>query len=1093
MDMPVSRNNKTAAPVLKSDTELKFPHALLISASAGSGKTYTLAQRYVQFLLSEKIPDHDLENILAVTFTNNAAKEMKTRILDWLKEIALKPDSQKMDETLRLVDISRADAQKKAAALVERVIDNYSDFHIQTIDSFMTRVMTASVNELDLPLNPEITMSYDDLIELALYSMFSRLGTDKDLKANIDTFLNILPEKGAYPWNPVLRIRDYFAAFLNEEGKTKGEIISDDSGAPGKAREQLWGDILRACGELKKKIKPELMKGSLAAAIENKDINAFISNYSFENWLLNGGRKNRTTGEFPVTPDTKKDLEYLSELVRQLLMADALSYFHPYTSIYSRFKAELERVKRGKTDIIHINDVNKKLSTYINANVAPDIYLKLGERINHYLIDEFQDTNKLQWDNFKPLIEESLSGQGSLFMVGDIKQAIFMFRNADYKIMRDLLTYAEGKKDHCDNLELASVGGRLELVNLPVNYRSGGKILDYVNAVFKHDLKNRKELAGEDVTELTSYEQAPQKERAAAGFVQTISLEAENITDDQVERGELLKIIESARKRYPLNEIAILAAKNKRIKPVVEWLTAAHIPVASLSSLDIRERRVIAELLALLKFLETPADDSAFAAFVTGEIFRKAASVARSELLEFIFQTRASHRSQVTGLKSQGISATYHNILYPHFKDHPKYSKYWARFFDELFRKTGYLPLYELCALIYLKFELFRHFPDESAFLSKFLNIVSKAQSAGITGVRGFLDFARGDDESRGTAFSIILPDYLEAARVMTFHKAKGLGFSVVINLIYEDRDLADVMYFDETPEGIKVYKIIKSAAAQLPELGRVYESKKTDGNVQDLNLLYVIETRAKEELYNLVIRKKRKNPSETVKPTDLFDNYLSEDMLQAAGDRLQVKKVDATFLKPLEPEPVYSANYEVVSAIPTLNAYAGSKEGELVHDILSHIITLPSFPLSHRSQGTSHKSDSSSGAQLPILASILEVIYQECAPRYPVKFNETKIVKTLAAFLALPEVKPWFEPKEGRIIKTETEFADKNGNLSRVDRLIIDKDLITIIDFKTGAEDAEKYAAQLKRYLALAAEIYKLPVKGLIAYVDLGKAVEIH
>jgi len=1076
MDMAVSGNNKNVVLVLKSDTELKFPHALLISASAGSGKTYTLTQRYVQFLLSENIPNHSLENILAVTFTNNAAKEMKTRILEWLKDIALHPDSPKMDETLRLVDISRAEAQKKAVALVERIIDNYSDFHIQTIDSFMTRVMTASVSELNLPLNPEITMSYDDLIELALYSMFSRLGSDEKLKANIDTFLNILPEKGAYPWNPVLRIRDHFAAFLNEEGKTKGEILSDNSGVSGKAREKLWGDILKSCGELKKKIKPDLIKGSLASAIENKDINAFLSNYSFDNWLLNGQKKNRKTGEFPIAPDTKKDLEYLSEQVRQLLMADALSYFHPYTFIYSRFKAELERVKRGKTDIIHINDVNKKLSTYITANAAPDIYLKLGERINHYLIDEFQDTNKLQWDNFKPLIEESLSGQGSLFMVGDIKQAIFMFRNADYKIMRDMLNYSEGKKDHCDNLDLASVAGRLELVNLPLNYRSGGKILDYVNSVFKHDLKNRKELIGEDITGLTSYEQAPQKERAAAGAVQTIVLEAEDITEDQVELPELLKIIESARKRYPLNEIAILAAKNKRIEPVVEWLTAANVPVASLSSLDIRERRVIAELLALLKFLETPADDCAFSAFVTGEVFSKAVGVKTETVRAFIFTTKREDR---------------HAMLYPEFKNAPAFKKYWDDFFDELFRKTGYLPLYELCALIYSKFALFKNFPEEAAFLSKFLNIVSASQADGITGVRDFLDFAEGDDETRGTAFSIILPDYLEAARVMTFHKAKGLGFSVVINLIYEDRDPADAMYFDETPEGIKVYKIIKSAAAQLPELGRVYENKRIDDNVQNLNTLYVIETRAKEELYNLVIRKKRKEPSKTVKSTDLFENYQSSENVEKVAGTFStspaaVKKVAATFLKPLEPVSTYSANYDNITAIPTLNSYAGSKEGELCHDILARIVP------SHKSQVTGHKPDSSSDSELSTLHSTLSSLYSACAPKYPIEFNETKIIKTLTAFLAMPKVRPWFESKEGRTIKTEAEFADKNGNISRVDRLIIDKDAVTIIDFKTGAEDTEKYSSQLKSYLTLAAEIYKLPAKGLIAYVDLGKIIEV-
>ena len=922
-------------------------------------------------------------------------------------------------------------------------------------------VMAASVSELGLPLNPEITMSYEELIEPALYSMFARLGRDEELRSSIDTFLNILPEKGAYPWNPVLRMRDYFADFLNKEGKTRGEIISE-GGAPGKARGDLWGDILKSCGELKKKIKPELIKDSLAAAIENKDINSFLSKYSFENWLLNGQKKNRRTGEFPIPPAIKKDLEYLSEQVRRLLMDDARSHFHPYTFIYSRFKAELERVKRGKTDIVHMNDVNKKLSAYITADAVPDIYLKLGERISHYLIDEFQDTAKLQWDNFRPLIEEALSGQGSLFMVGDIKQAIYMFRNADYRIMRELLDYAEGKKDHCSGLNLASVSGRLELVNLPLNYRSGGKILDYVNAVFKHELKNRKELVGEDLTGLTSYEQASPKERAAAGFVQTISLEADG-SEDPVERRELLKIIDSARKRWPLSEIAILAEKNKRIKPVVEWLTAAGVPVASLSSLDIRERGVIAELLALLKFLETPSDDRAFAVFITGEIFRRASGAARADLLDFIFRARAGLRS------GRGPGR---DILYPHFREHAGYAQYWERYFEELFRKTGYLPLYELCALIYSKFALFRNFPKEGAFLSKFLNIVSAAQADGVTAARDFLDFAAGEDEARCAAFSIMLPETLEAARVMTFHKAKGMGFSVVINLVYEDMDKSDAMYFDETPEGIKVYRIIKSAAEQLPELGRIYRDKKIDENVQDLNLFYVIETRAKEELYNLVIRKKRKEPSKTPKPSDLFDNYRSREKADAAFLKPLTEKADDAFLKPLEPEPVYSANYDVTGSAPTLNLYAASKKGELIHAILSRI-EIVNF-------------------EGPRLSAELEAVYKECSAAYPVKFNEAEIIKTLGSFLSRPEARPWFEPKAGRIVKTEAELADKNGNISRVDRLIIDKSAVAIIDFKTGAEDTEKYTGQLKRYLALAAEIYKLPAKGVIAYVDSGKVVEI-
>ena len=110
----MGKASKAAAPVLEGDKTLRFPHALLISASAGSGKTYTLTQRYVQFLLSDKVPGNDLPNILAVTFTNNAAKEMKARILAWLKELALDKDCQKMDETLAPLCVTELALKKRA-------------------------------------------------------------------------------------------------------------------------------------------------------------------------------------------------------------------------------------------------------------------------------------------------------------------------------------------------------------------------------------------------------------------------------------------------------------------------------------------------------------------------------------------------------------------------------------------------------------------------------------------------------------------------------------------------------------------------------------------------------------------------------------------------------------------------------------------------------------------------------------------------------------------------------------------------------------------------------------------------------------------
>jgi superfamily I DNA/RNA helicase len=1034
-------NKGKAEPVLEGDKTLKFPHALLISASAGSGKTYTLTQRYVQFLLSEKVPGNDLPNILAVTFTNNAAKEMKARILGWLKELALDRNCAKMDETLALVSLSRDEVRKKAVELVDRVIANYSDFHIQTIDSFLARVMAASVDELKLPLKAEITMAYDVLIDLALYSMFARIGR-ADLPAEtVDKFLAVLPKTGSYPWNPAARVKEHFNSFLNQEGKTAG-VITAPPGDYEALLKAKFPAVLKHCGGLIKHFGAELVRPACAAAIEAGNLTDFLAAYSFTYGIFNGVKR----GKFPA--GWEKDIAHLSDLVIELTELNAAAYYHPYVGIYDRFKAELERVKRGKTDVIHINDIAKKLAAYINAANVPEIYLKLGERISHFLIDEFQDTNRLQWDVIRPLVEEGLAKTGSLFVVGDIKQAIYMFRNADYRIMRDFLDKAEGKKAEAANINLAPLGGELKYVNLPVNYRSDGVLLNYVDSIFKDKLKNTPGLIGEDITELTTYSQAVQPGRVKDGCVKTDVLELESLDEPDGQKAWLLNTVNAARARYPLGEIAILVEKNKRIEPVVEWLTEAGIPVASLSSLDIRKRKVVAELISYLKFLETPSDDLSFADFITGHIFSLLTDLSPAEMRNFIFEARA---------------ASPKGILYSAFRKHARYGKYWEQFLDEPFRKVGYLPLYELVALVYGKFKLFENFPDEQAFLARFLDAVTALEAEGVTSPRSFIEYASGEDEDKAKVFSIALPEYIDAVRIMTFHKSKGLGFSVVINLMYEERDQSEPMYFEERDGAINVYHITKAAAEVSAKLKPVYAGRKADGAVQDLNVLYVISTRARHELYNLVIRKARKTAAKEAKLLDVFESY------EAGAPALRKPQLH----KPGAPVDIASAparreeRFEALK--PTYGTFKEVAEGELVHAILACFTELPDD-----------------------LEAALGAAFDELAPGYPFQFDKARLVKGLLTFLSSSDAVLLFEPMPGRQVLVEAEFIDKAGSLFRMDRVLVDAASVTVIDFKTGRENTPKYTAQLKGYLGIISEVYAQPAKAYIAYVDLNKIVAI-
>ncbi len=1027
-----------SAPVLEGDKALRFPHALLISASAGSGKTYTLAQRYVQFLLSERVPGNDLPNILAVTFTNLAAKEMKGRILAWLKALA-RGDEEALAATAGLVSLSRAEIVERAGLLVERVISDYSDFHIQTIDSFLTRVMAASSDELGLPLKPRIVMSYDVLLDLALYSLFSRIGRGLPAET-VDKFLAVLPKTGTYAWNPALRIKENFDSFLNQEGKTSASLA-----APGGDAEALlkakFPRLLDHCEKLVKRFGAEYVRPKCAAAMEARSLTDFLAAYNYKFGVFNGVKK----GKFP--PGWEKDLEHLHDLVIEVAELNAASYYHPYVGLYERFKAELERVKRGKNDVIHISDIARRLAAYIKADNVPEIYLRLGERIGHFLIDEFQDTNRLQWDVIRPLVEEGLSKTGSLFVVGDIKQAIYMFRNADYRIMRDLLDKAEGKKSAADNISLEPLDNELAYVNLPVNYRSDGEVLRYVDRLFKEKLKVSG-LAGEDITELTAYSQAVQAGRVKAGYVKTDILETESLDEPEGQREWLLRAVKSAGERYPLGEIAVLVGKNKRIEPVVEWLTAAGVPVASLSSLDIRKRRVVAELLAWLRFLETPSDDLAFASFLTGEVFGRLTGLKREELEKFIFEAR---RSGGKGL------------LYSAFRKDGRLGRYWEQFLDEPFRKVGYLPLYELVSLVFGRFRVFANFPEEQAFLARLLEAVSALEAEGVTSPRAFAEYAAGKEADKEKLFSITLPDYVDAVRVMTYHKSKGLGFSAVINLMYDEADPSSSMYFEEKDGAIHVYHITKDAAERSVKLRPVYEARRKDEAVQELNVLYVVSTRARHELHTLVIKKKRKEPAKEARLPDLFEAYEAG----APAARRPGKRPGAAPVVVAPPGARAAARFEGLA--PTYKSFYETAEGELVHAILARFAALPDRP-----------------------EEAVAAAYDELAPAYPFRFDKARLVRSLLAFLSNSEAAALFAAAPGRETLVEAEFISRDGALFRMDRVLVDKDLVTVVDFKTGRDNTAKYLPQLKNYLAIVSEVYNKPARGILAYTDLNKIVSV-
>ncbi|MEO0225921.1 MAG: UvrD-helicase domain-containing protein, partial [candidate division WOR-3 bacterium] len=795
------------ASVLGKDTELVFPHILIIEASAGAGKTEALAKRYIQLLISEKIRvPHNLPNILAITFTNNAAREMKERILKWLKSLALGISFAEQEEIADLVDLKHFAIQDRARAAVDMIIDNYSDFQIQTIDSFMNQILCSTAPELGMPPENEVTASYENLADLALNALLNEIPGVVDTE-EIDHFLNFLNrEAKTFPWDPTQSMKKQFLQFLEEEGKVLEEIIFTEQ----------WSVYQEKIEELKR-LGEKVLNSKFAQAIRVDAVRELRGNYFDIKKFLNGfTTESLWFDKRKVCPEALELCKGLNKIVEEITELYAISRFHHFGRIYKKFKDFLEQAKR-QTETIHFDDINKKLARYLRREIVPEVFYRLGTMLYHFLIDEFQDTDRVQWANMKFLLDEAFAKGGSLFAVGDLKQAIFMFRKADYRIMRRLIRAIEGQSEYEVYQLPGSVRENSRVRRLRNNYRFGSVILNYVDGIFKNKLAKQigTDFLEADLTCLTTYVQESadryRPRDRGQGYVKAMVVEKGK--DQEPERDVLYGILNDILKRFRPGRVAILTKRNREVERIVEWLSEKSIPTASFSSLDIRKRKIIMEIVNLLQFLDSPIDNLSFATFLAGDIFISAACsyrqpVDRTQILDLIFQWNRDGR----------------DYLYKWLKEKSNIKDLWMLLFEEIFNRVGYLPLYDLASLIFKKFRVFENFQAEAGFLIKFLDAIVNFESNGINDIKGFIKMV-GDDNRESSIMSVLLPDYIDAVKVMTFHKAKGLGFPVVINMIYEITDDRDSIYFHKE-DGLSAYYILKDFTRVSPKLERIYREK---------------------------------------------------------------------------------------------------------------------------------------------------------------------------------------------------------------------------------------------------------------------------
>jgi ATP-dependent helicase/nuclease subunit A len=1033
-------------PVLQSDSSLRLPNLTVLKASAGSGKTYALTQRYAQFLLSRLIPRNDLRNVLAITFSNNAARDMREKVLEWLKKLSFR-DPERLAAMAEVTDGAADALALRAEEILEDILARYSDFQVVTIDSFMSAVFRASAIDFGYSSEFEIVLEPRPIVEYA-FNLFLRGAQEGSARAALlDTTIRaVLGMKGSadsFPWDPTAPLLREMQRIGARLARVQSVPMVRDTMPALREAVRAAHAALEGVARLvetsgleprKRSPFPRVLASARAGRIRD------LVEAGMKTAPMNRPKKTDAAGQ-AAWNGIQQAWEEARERVRHLTALWARAYYEPYLRLYSELAGTVDAVKRSHGTVF-IDDLNRSLAGYISAEIVPDVYFRIGERVWHFLVDEFQDTSPLQWHNLFPLVENSLAVGGSLFVVGDTKQAIYGFRDADYRIMKTLQ----------EANPFPSAGWTLS--ELSRSWRSRPRVLELAGRVFRDAAAvhpGYREAARRSGLDAWRQEASSGSD---AGYAEVRILERSD--DEPPERAALLEIMEDLRKRgYAWGDIAVLASRNEQVVRATTWLNERGIPFVSYSSLDVRSRRVAQEMLALLAFLDAPPDDLAFATFVLGDIFARAlealgaaAGAARGALASADVPAPA-HVPTPAHVRAFLFQSRTERPLYKAFQR--AFPALWKGMFAELFRSAGYLPLYDLVSDAYARFDVFSLAGHEEATLARLLEAVKELEGSGANSLRAFLDKAADE----GGEWSIHVPFNAPSVRAMTVHKAKGLGFPVVIVLLYGETSKGFPYAFLEERDNVGLVKVTDATADADPVLRALYDEEVVKERVNRLNALYVSLTRAKREVYVIGVKRKRDTFPFDILPADEFSPR---------------NEKGSALVEPLPTPAAATLSHQARPVAVSFTEGALSREerrrGELAHRMLSLV-----------------------EYARPDLAAQLAAAGERAAREARLDpAAAAPVADALVRLLQRTELGLVFQERTGRAVFTEKEFCDAAGRLVRMDRVVVDADGVTVIDFKTGEPDPGPHEAQLRGYQRVLSDVYPgLPVEGVVAYVDHG------
>ncbi len=1026
----------------------------IYSASAGSGKTYTLTKAYLKIILADT-SSANYREILAITFTNKAVNEMKERILGSLFEFgkvplidAAKPMFNAIAEEL---DISPEILQKRAKKSLKEILHNYAFFDVSTIDKFTYRLIRTFAKDLQLPQNFEVILDTSLLLNEAVARLVHKAGTNEELtKVLIDFALEKADDDKS--WDVSLDIFDMGKELIFKEKHEKHLVHF---------LEKNIADFEILKKTLRKKIREfentisETAKSALQLISENGlEFTDFKSSY-FPKFMLDV-----STLKAGINFDAawKRDFENTT-LYNKTLAEDKKATID---SLHARFNAQFSTIKEYlyaiaflrngyknivpltvlnalqkevqaleiERDEIPLSTFNTIISKEIKDQPVPFIYERLGEKYKHYFIDEFQDTSELQWTNLIPLIGNALESTddkgnlGSLLLVGDAKQAIYRWRGGKAEQFLDLVTKTVNPFVVAPEIE-----------NLPANYRSYEEIIKFNNDFFTSTSSNLNNPAYSTLFQEGNRQEINHKK---GGLVQLNFIEeGSEKENNELYCEEVIKTIRALlEKNYALSDICILVRDKKNGILLANFLSEQGIPIISSETLLLKNSDKVGFLIHLLNFSLNPENlEAAYA------------------ILYFL----------------KGESDDLHSYLALNLKQLEKHLDQAFGFSLTKFRSLSVFDGFQQAIKAFALAE------DEPAYITYLLDEILDVEYKKGSSATLFLDYW----EKKKDSLSISAPQGMEAVQIMTIHKSKGLEFPVVIvpfanaHIYKEIKPKMWLPVPDEDFNGFKELLINKNKEVIQYSMyaNNLYDIEQQHLELDAFNVLYVALTRAVKSLYVIT---EKKLESKSKKPnleyySGLFMHFLmdkglwKEDQLIYNFGLLPAANLVSPKNNKQQSIPFpYSfkerASFKILAKSGMLwdtTIEAALVKGNTVHTILSFIHThadiTPCFD-NLVSSGELNQSD--------------------------VNALKQKIV----TIIQHPKLAEFYAPD--KIIKNEKDIIDKNGIILRPDRLVFEGDKVTIIDYKTGKRNIS-YKDQIDSYaLALEAMNYTINKK-IIVYIN--------